>query len=327
MNEIFIGIDLGGTNIKIGCFDSELKLICKTAVATEADMGPDAVIDKMAQTVEKLLDDSGLSLQDITAIGIGTPGPAKYTEGIIIKSTNMPKFKNVPICRMLNEKLGAPVVFDNDANVACWGEYVVGAGKGTGDMVFFTLGTGIGGGVISNGKLVHGCDENAAELGHIIIYPDGRRCNCGQKGCVEAYASADATAKRATEAVEAGNESSLKKVLDEKGKITSKEVYEHLAGGDELAKKITDGTAKALALTCISMLHITEPKRIVFAGGMIAAGEPLLSRIQDFFNEYIWTLKKEPVEICFATLGENAGIIGAAALARQARDEGKYKSG
>jgi len=327
MNEIFIGIDLGGTNIKIGCFDSELKLIRKTAVATEADMGPDVVIDKMAQTVEKLLDDSGLSLQDITAVGIGTPGPAKYSEGIIIKSTNMPKFKNVPICQMLNEKLGAPVVFDNDANVACWGEYVVGAGKGAGDMVFFTLGTGIGGGVISNGKLVHGCDENAAELGHIIIYPDGRRCNCGQKGCVEAYASADATAKRATEAVEAGNESSLKKVLDEKGKITSKDVYEHLAAGDELAKKITDGTAKALALTCISMLHITEPKRIVFAGGMIAAGEPLLARIKDFFNEYIWSLKKEPVEICFATLGEDAGIIGGAALAKQARDEGKYKSG
>lgn len=327
MSEIYIGIDLGGTNIKIGCFDSELKLIYKTAVATEADMGPEVVIDKMAQTVEKLLDDSGLSLKDITAIGIGTPGPAKYSEGIIIKSTNMPKFKNVPICRMLNEKLGAPVVFDNDANVACWGEYAVGAGKGAGDMVFFTLGTGIGGGVISNGRLVHGCDENAAELGHIIIHPDGRKCNCGQKGCVEAYASADATAKRATEAVEAGNESSLKKVLDENGKITSKDVYEHLAEGDELAKEITDGTAKALALTCINMLHTTEPKRIVFAGGMIAAGELLLDRIKDFFNEYIWTLKKEPVEICFATLGEDAGIIGAAALAKQARDEGKYKSG
>jgi len=327
MSEIFIGIDLGGTNIKIGCFDSELKLIRKTAVATEADMGPDVVIDKMAQTVEKLLDDSGLTLQDITAVGIGTPGPAKYSEGIIIKSTNMPNFKNVPICRMLNEKLGAPVSFDNDANVACWGEYVVGAGKGTADMVFFTLGTGIGGGVISHGRLVHGCAENAAELGHIIIYPDGRRCNCGQKGCVEAYASADATAKRATEAIQAGNKSSLKKVLDEKGRITSKDVYEHLAAGDKLAKEITDGTAKALAITCINMLHTTEPKRIVFAGGMIAAGEPLLARIQDFFNEYIWTLKKEPVEICFATLGEDAGIIGAAALAKQDRDEGKFKSG
>ena len=325
MSEMFVGIDLGGTNIKIGLFDSELKLVSKTSVATKVDMGPEVVIDKMAQTTKILLAEACLSLQDVAAVGIGTPGPAKYSEGIIIKSTNMPTFKNVPICRMLNERLGAPVVFDNDANVACWGEYAVGAGKGVKDMVFFTLGTGIGGGIISNGELVHGCDENGAELGHMIIYPDGRKCNCGQKGCVEAYASADSTARRATEAVEAGAESSLKKVLDEKGQITSKDVYEHLAAGDKLAKEITDGTAKALAITCINMLHTTEPKRIVFAGGMIAAGDVLLNRIKDFFNEHIWTLKKEMVEICFATLGEDAGIIGAAALAQHAKQQGKLR--
>ncbi|HCO96797.1 MAG TPA: glucokinase [Phycisphaerales bacterium] len=325
MSETYVGIDVGGTNIKIGLFDSELELISKTSVTTDAEMGPEIVIKKMAQTVEELIAEAGLSLQDIVAVGIGTPGPAKYSEGIIIQSTNMPKFKNVPICRMLNEKLGAPVVFDNDANVACWGEYTVGAGKGVKDMVFFTLGTGIGGGIVSDGELVHGCDENAAELGHMIIYPDGRRCNCGQKGCVEAYGSADSTARRATEAIEAGAESSLKKVLDEKGKITSKDVYTHLAAGDKLAKEITDGTAKALAITCINMLHTTEPKRIIFTGGMIAAGDVLLNRIQDFFDEYIWTLKKETVEICFATLGEDTGIIGAAALARHAKQQGKLK--
>jgi glucokinase len=115
MSEMFVGIDLGGTNIKIGLFDSELKLISKTSVATKVDMGPEVVIDKMAQTAKKLLVEAGLSLQDIVAVGIGTPGPAKYSEGIIIKSTNMPTFKNVPICRMLNQRLGAPVVFDNDA--------------------------------------------------------------------------------------------------------------------------------------------------------------------------------------------------------------------
>ena len=315
MSGIFVGIDLGGTNVKIGLFDSALKLVCKTSVPTEADMGPDVVIDKMTQTVEQLVTDEGFALSDIIAVGIGTPGPAKYSEGIIIRSTNMPKFKNVPICKMLNEKLGAPVVFDNDANVACWGEYAVGAGKGVENMVFFTLGTGIGGGIISNGELVHGCAENAAELGHMIIYPDGRKCNCGQRGCVEAYASADSTARRAREAVEAGAESSLRKVLDETATITSKDIYEHLAAGDNLAKKITDGTAKALAITCINMLHTTEPRRIVFAGGMIAAGDALLERIREYFDEHIWSIKKESVEIVFATLGEDAGIIGAAALA------------
>jgi glucokinase len=325
MSETYVGIDVGGTNIKIGLFDSKLELISKTSIKTNADMGPEIVINKMAETVEELIDKAGLTLKDIVGVGIGTPGPAKYSEGIIIQSTNMPKFKNVPICKMLNEKLGAPIVFDNDANVACWGEYSVGAGKGVKDMVFFTLGTGIGGGVVSDGELVHGCDENAAELGHMIIYPDGRRCNCGQKGCVEAYASADSTARRATEALEAGTKSSLKKVLDEKGKITSKDIYEHLAAGDELAKEITDGTAKALAITCINMLHTTEPKRIIFTGGMIAAGDVLLNRIQDFFDEYIWTLKKESVEICFATLGEDTGIIGAAALARHTKQQGRLK--
>ena len=325
MSEIFVGLDVGGTNVKIGLFDSELERISKTSITTEADMGPEVVINNMAQAVKELLAEAGFSLQDIVAIGIGTPGPAKYSEGIIIRSTNMPKFKNVPICKMLNERLGAPVVYDNDANVACWGEYVVGAGKGVKDIVFFTLGTGIGGGIVSNGELVHGCDENGAELGHMIIYPDGRSCNCGQKGCVEAYASADSTARRATEAIEAGAESSLKKVLDEKGKITSKDIYQHLAKGDKLAKEITDGTAEALAITCINMLHTTEPKRIIFTGGMIAAGDVLLNRIKDFFDKHIWTLKKETVEICFATLGEDTGIIGAAALARHAKQQGKLK--
>lgn len=326
MSETYVGIDVGGTNIKIGLFDDGgLKLISKTSITTNADMGPDIVINNMVKAVEGLIAEAGLSPKDIVAVGIGTPGPAKYSEGILIRSTNMPKFKNVPICRMLNEKLGAPVVYDNDANVACWGEYAVGAGKGVKDIVFFTLGTGIGGGIVSNGELVHGCDENAAELGHTIIYPDGRSCNCGQKGCVEAYASADSTARRATEAIEAGAKSSLKKVLDKKGKITSKDVYEHLAAGDELAKEITDGTAKALAITCINMLHTTEPKRIIFTGGMIAAGGALLNRIKHYFDEYIWTLKKETVEICFATLGEDTGIIGAAALARHIKQQGKLK--
>ncbi|MHC4585546.1 MAG: ROK family protein [Planctomycetota bacterium] len=325
MSEIFVGLDVGGTNVKIGLFDSELKMICKTSITTEADMGPEVVINNMSQAAKELLTEAGFSLQDIVAVGIGTPGPAKYSEGIIIRSTNMPKFKNVPICKMLNERLGAPVVYDNDANVACWGEYTVGAGKGVKDIVFFTLGTGIGGGIVSNGELIHGCDENGAELGHMIIYPDGRSCNCGQKGCVEAYASATSTAKRATEAIEAGAESSLKKVLDEKGKITSKDIYEHLATGDKLAKEITDGTAEALAITCINMLHTTEPKRIIFTGGMIAAGDVLLNRIKEFFDKHIWTLKKESVEICFAMLGEDTGIIGAAALARHAKQQGKLK--
>jgi glucokinase len=323
MAKYFIGIDVGATNVKIGCFDDELNLVSKTSITTNAEMGPDIVIDNITAAARTLVTDAGFSIDNVCAVGLGMPGPAKYSEGIVISSTNMPKFKNVPIVRMLEERLAKPVVMDNDGNVACWGEYVAGAGKEVEDMVFFTLGTGIGGAIVNHGELLTGCGDNATELGHIIIYPDGRRCNCGQRGCVEAYASASWTAERTTEAIEAGAESSLKDVLQENGEITCKDVYEHLAHGDELAQKITDETAKALALVCINVLHTTEPSRIVFAGGMIAAGDILLDRIKHYFNEHIWTLKKETVEICFATLGEDAGIIGAAALAKHAKERGQ----
>ncbi len=292
MSEAFIGIDFGGSNTKAGLFDENIDLLGKDSIPTDSDSGPANVVKRIGRQCRGLIEKFGFSNEDIAAIGIGTPGPADYPNGIVIKSANMPNFKNTPLRDMIAAELGAPAVLENDANVACWGEFTEGAGKDISDMVFFTLGTGIGGGIVTQGRLLTGSDYNAAELGHIIIHPDGRLCGCGQKGCVEAYASATWTAARATEAIETGAESSLKKVLQEKGEITCKDVYEHLAKGDELAKKITDETAKALALVCINMLHTTEPSRIVFAGGMIAAGDALLDRIKHYFNEQIWTLKK-----------------------------------
>ncbi len=324
MSKLFVGIDLGGTFIKVGCFDSQLKILAKISAPTESEKDANTIIENMAKAAERSVAKAGFTMADVPAVGLGCPGPAKYSEGIIEAATNFPTFRNIAVRQMLSDKLGGKtIVFENDANVACFGEFAAGAGKDVEDMVFFTLGTGIGGGIINKGKLLAGAGDNAAELGHIIIYPEGRLCNCGQRGCVEAYASATNTAKRATEAVEKGQPSSLKKVIDEKGEITCKDVYDHLKAGDKLAKQITDETAKALALVCINMLHSTEPARIVFAGGMIAAGDVLLNRIKDYFNEHIWALRQETVEICFATLSEDAGIIGAAALAKQAIEENK----
>jgi glucokinase len=316
MSKYYLGIDLGGTNLKVGCFDSELNQIAKTSNPTYANMGPEAVIDTIEETTKKLLSENNLTLDDIISVGIGSPGPADISEGIVISAPNLPEFKNVPLRQLVSERLGKDVVFENDANAACWGEYVVGAGRGVKDMIFFTLGTGIGGGIISNGELVHGFKDNAAELGHMIIYPHGGRfCGCGQRGCVEAYASASSTARRATEAIQAGTPSSLKKVYKEKGHISCKNVFDHAAEGDKFANEITKGTAEALGILCVNIIHITGPQRVVFAGGMIAAGEPLLKSIKKYFNYHIWPLKQEKLEICFATLGEDAGIIGTAALA------------
>lgn len=314
--QILVGIDLGGTNIKIGCFDLDLCLLAKESVPTEAGMPPNAVVRRLSQAVLDLVSKIDSGKPRPLAVGIGSPGPADYKKGIIFECANLPTFKNVPLPKLLSEQLRCPVAFDNDANVACYGEFVVGAGKDIQDMVFFTLGTGIGCGIVSNGRLIQGATGNAAEVGHMIIFPDGRQCNCGQKGCVEAYASASSTARRATEAIISGRPSSLKPVLDSKGQITAKDVYEHLALGDPLAREITDQTARALAIACINILHTTDPARIVFSGGMIAAGQVLLDRIRYYFDQEIWRLKKEHVQIVFASLGEDAGIIGAAAMAR-----------
>jgi glucokinase len=324
MREVFVGVDLGGTNIKLGCFDGELNLLSKRTIPSRVELGPESIIERIGQNIEKMLSESGLSTKDICAFGIGSPGVMDIEAGVVMAAGNM-RFENVPLRQMLSDYLGKPGVLENDANVTCWGEHVLGAGKGVDEMILITLGTGIGSGIIKNGKLVHGFNNNGVEVGHIILYPDGRMCSCGQRGCVEAYASASATAARAKEAVKSGAISSLKKVFEETGDITCKDVYKHVAQGDKLAKEISDETAKALALLCVNLLHVIGPKRIVFYGGMNKAGQLLLEPIKEFFNEHIWSLKKEDVEFCSATLGADAGIIGTAALAIHALKEGKIK--
>lgn len=313
MAKLFIGIDLGGTNIKIGAFDSDLNIIGKTSAPTENAMSPDDVVKRICENTEALIKNISSTLDDVAAIGIGSPGPVNLEQGLIVAAPNLPLFRNVPLRQMIVDSLNKPVILENDANAACLGEFTLGAAKDVNDMVFFTLGTGIGGGIISNGRIVHGHKDAAAELGHIIIHPTGRLCGCGQKGCAEAYASAKSTVARAKEALEAGAESSLSEIKD----ITCKDIYNHAKAGDKLALEITEGTADALGLLCVNMLHTTGPEKIVFAGGVIAAGDFLLNQIQAAFDKHIWPMKKEPLEICFATLGQDAGIIGNAALAKQ----------
>ncbi len=318
MANLLVGIDLGGTHIKVGCFDEELRLLERGAVATEVDMGAKLVVDRIVGAITVLLDSTGHKLGDIHAAGIGTPGPADYQAGIVINSTHMPAFRNTPLRQMLIDRLHCPVAFNNDANVACFGEFTAGAGEDVDDMVFFALGTEIGCGIVSHGKLIQGATGNAAEVGHVIVYPEGEPCNCGQRGCAEAYASAANTARRARAAIEAGATSSLASLAE----ISCKDVYQHLARGDALARRITDDTAGALALLCVNMLHVTDPARIVFAGDMIGAGPALLDPIRERFDRLIWRIRRETVEIVFASLGGDAGIIGAATLAREATLEG-----
>ncbi|OXU15878.1 ROK family protein [Sedimentisphaera salicampi] len=313
--DLFIGIDLGGTFVKIGCFNESMEMLSKISVPTD-DQHPKVTLNSVVNALASLVRQAGLQLENIKAAGIGCPGVLDTKKGVIITSPNLPMYKGFAISRFVSEKIHAPCVLENDANVAGWGEYVLGAAEDVDDMVLLTLGTGIGGAVITDGKLIHGAGNSAAELGHIIIFPEGRECGCTQRGCAETYASATATAKRANEMLEEGAVSSLQNIFIERGEVSCKEVYEHAAQGDKFAYEITELTAKVIGLLCVDIFSYSNPDKIVFSGGMIAAGQTLLDRISFYFNKFIRKDINVKIEFCFANLREDSGIIGSAALAR-----------
>jgi glucokinase len=312
---LYIGFDIGGTNLKLGLFDHRLTLVDKGNFANPSDISAERLIEHAASSAQTLLNRNHHTLSDLKAVGIGCPGTINTKEGIIIAAPNLP-FRKTPLRQMLSDKMRCPCIVENDANTAAWGEYAAGAAKDVDDMVFFTLGTGIGSGIICDGRMIRGYSGQAGELGHMIIYPEGDRvCGCGQRGCAEAYASASHTAARANERLFRGAKSALSSIYREKGQVTCKEVFECAEGGDAFAMEIVDVTAKTLGLLCVNVLHFTEPQRIIFAGGMIAAGDFLLNKIKEQFYKYIWTMQEQAIEICYATLGEDAGIYGAGDMA------------
>lgn len=310
----YLGLDMGGTNIAAGVVDEAVRVLSKGSVPTQASEGPERVIENMVRVGRETVEKAALSMADITAIGIGSPGPLSVEEGVIHASPNLPGFVGVPLRDRVAGSLGAKAVLHNDANAAAFGEYCGGAGRHVQHMVMLTLGTGIGGGIISDGILLRGCGDNAGELGHIIVHPDGRRCGCGQSGCLEAYASATHTVRRAEEAIAEGTRSTLSR-LDS---ISAKDVAQHAQKGDALAIAVLEGAAEALALACVSLRHVVEPQLAVLGGGMAAAGELILAPTRKHYQRLMWKLQdSHPMQIELAALGSDAGFIGAAGLAQQ----------
>lgn len=328
---LFLGLDLGGTNIKVGLVDHTAKMIAHNSIVTPAEKGPEAVLSAMAQAAKELVAKNGATMDQVTAIGVGSPGPLDLKNGIVRKAPNLPHWVNVPVEARIRELTGRPCVLENDANAAAYGEFWAGAGKDSDirHFIAFTLGTGIGSGIVVDGKIVHGATGMAGEGGHAIVIPNGRLCGCGQRGCVEAYASATATVKRTIEAIENGwksafcgglAEAKAENVLGTKFKgrlheITSKDIFDAAKDGDALALKIVDETAETLALTCVTFSRILEPQMIVFAGGMIYAGDFLFDKIRGFYEKHTWSVPVPGPKILPAVLGNDAGAIGAAGVA------------
>ena len=314
----FLGIDLGGTNIKTGVIDDTGKVIRKHSQPTEAKYGADRVLKNMVDAANTVVSAAEMSLKDITYIGIGSPGPVDAENGIVISSPNLSGWSNYPMRNLIAQALGRPTVLANDANAAAFGEYWVGVGASPDiqNLIMITLGTGVGSGIVLNGQIVQGTCGYAAEIGHMIVQPDGRECGCGQRGCLETYSSASRTAVRACELLAKGKPSSLQEIYkSDPQQVTAKVIFDAAANGDELATDVIDQTAYYLALACIDLTRILDPQMFVFAGGMALAGDALISRINSHFEAQNWHAAPNGVTLNIAKLGNDAGLIGAAAIA------------
>ena len=313
-NTIAVGIDLGGTNLKGGLVDKAGALIARRTGPTNLAHGPETVIADMVKLVDTMLDGAGLERCAIVGVGVGSPGPLSPSEGRIIRSANLPGWADVPLRDILSQAIGKPVKIDNDANVAAFGEYWVGAGRDVEDLVMLTLGTGIGGGVILGGRILHGRFENAGEIGHTIVSPEGLPCSCGQRGCLERYASAGAVARRAVDAIKAGKSSVLSSAVASVEPIGCLRVVEAARTGDELCLHIWDEACRFLAIACVNIQHAFNPARIVLGGGMSGAEDFLFDRVREHFISQRWSMHDAYPQIVPAGLGNDAGVIGAAGL-------------
>jgi glucokinase len=314
----FVGLDVGGSSMKGGVVTDTGRALSGVSLTTQAYKGQEHGLERMCETIRQAVAAAGLPIDQIAAIGVATPGTMDIPGGIILDPPNLRPWQNVPVRHHIHATFGVPTAFQNDANAAAYGEYWVGAGKGAHSMVLFTLGTGVGGGIIIGDLVVQGEHSHGAEIGHIKIeMSNPRQCGCGRWGCLEAYASATAVVKRAREALDAdGGRSTLHAILQDHGEITARDIFK-AAPQDDLAEKIVEDTAFYLAVGATCMMHTIDPDMVVFGGGMIAAGETFLERIRRHVRELAFPVPAAKTQIRYAQLGSDAGFIGAAACGRQ----------
>lgn len=308
-----IGLDLGGTAIKGLLLDDQGCILARTPdLAAEIKRGPEHVIERLTDAADRLCHRAGITSKQLCGVGIGSPGPLDLTRGVILKSANLPGFDNVPLRERLCGSLRCPVELINDASAAAYGEYWMGAGGRTPHMVVLTLGTGVGGGIIVGGNLLTGHFGNAGELGHMVVYPSGRPCNCGQNGCLEAYAGGSYLAREAEQLARDGQSPPLEEVLNSTGHVHVPDIVRASQARDPAASALWNQACQAVALACINLQHAFNPQLIILGGGMSQAGEALRQPIRQAMADLRWKLFDDRPEILLASTGKDAGAIGAA---------------
>ena len=309
---LYIGVDIGGTTVKVGICDANGALLHKMEGPTGTEGGPDGVLANIAKYARQITVDHGYDWEDVAGIGIGIPGFMDIAQGIMRHSANLPGWKDVPVKAKLEEILNKPVKINNDANVAALGEAWSGAGKGLDNIVVYTLGTGVGGGIIIRGKIYEGSTGMGGELGHIQVVPDMEaiQCGCGQYGCVETVSSATGIARMARDAVERGDNT----LLSGHPNITAKDVFDAAKAGDEVALRIVKRAALYLGKAMSATAMIVNPQRFIIGGGVSKAGDILFDAVRHAYEKYTPEAARAGVDVVPAELGNDAGMIGAAGL-------------
>ncbi len=313
MGEATLTIDLGGTQIRAAIATGDA-LLGRTAGPTPAEEGPAAVVGAIVAAARETLVKAGVA-QGPTAVGIAAPGPLSGSQGVVFSPPNLRGWSNVPLAALLSDKLGLPVALIKDTNAAALAESRLGAARGYGTLIYVTISTGIGGGLILGGKLYEGPDGTAGEVGHVTIELHGPICECGNRGCVEAIASGSAIARRAALLVSEGK---LHLLSDDAP--TAAGVFKAALAGDPAARAMTDEVGRALGLALVGLVHLFNPECIVVGGGMVHAGPLLLDPIRDTLARHAMPIPRRRVRLVTATLGDDVGLWGAALHANDARD-------
>jgi len=310
-----LGVDLGGTKVETALVDKSGKILSSHRYPTHPEKGARRIIDDIVACVEECL---GKGEEDAQALGIGIAAQVDHS-GVVITSPNL-GWQNVPLRDELEERLKLPVVVTNDVRAASWGEWHFGAGKGVDDLVVIFVGTGIGGGVVSGGRMLEGCSNTAGEIGHTTLIVDGRNCNCPNKGCLEAYAGGWAIAERAQEAVQANPEAGKALISLAGGveKITAALVSQTYHDGDILSSQLVRETAEYLSAGLVSIVNSFNPCLLVVGGGVIDGLPELIKIAEPFIKKRALNVATQNLKVVKAALGNEAGIVGAAALAQVA---------
>ncbi|MBQ8409455.1 MAG: ROK family protein [Clostridia bacterium] len=310
---MYIGVDLGGTNIAVGLVDKSGKILHSASVPTLKERDWREIVRDMAELSVRVIKEAGFSVSDVHGVGIGCPGTVDNERGLVVYSNNV-VMENVPLAEEFRKYLDLPVNLENDANAAAYGEYIT-CGSGIDSFVFITLGTGVGGGIIMDGKIWRGFNGAGAEIGHQTLVFGGKECTCGRRGCLESYASVTALIAQTREAMEQHPESMMNKWAEEKGKVTGRTAFECAKAGDAVAMAVRDRYIEYVAEGVCSIINVLQPQVLAIGGGISREGDTLLKPIKAYFAKNDFNKYMPKTDIRIAELFGDAGIVGAAMAA------------